>query len=99
MSKVSLKARNLLIDCLCIFVPAGNEFITEYGVHIVNHTKNVTLVIFAVFLTWEWTEGGSRKLCDKVAIIKNGKLVAASTMDEVKGDASLEETFLELEQK
>ena len=41
----------------------------------------------------------AEKLCDKVAIIKNGKLVAASTMDEVKGDASLEETFLELEQK
>ena len=41
----------------------------------------------------------AEKLCDKVAIIKNGRLIAAGTMDEVKGDASLEETFLELEQK
>ena len=41
----------------------------------------------------------AEKLCDKVAIIKNGRLVASGTMDEVKGDTSLEETFLELEQK
>ncbi len=39
----------------------------------------------------------AEKLCDKVAIIKNGKLIRTGTMDEVKGDASLEETFLELE--
>lgn len=36
------------------------------------------------------------KLCNKVAIIKGGKLVAAGTIDEVKGDTSLESTFLEL---
>ena len=40
----------------------------------------------------------AEKLCDKVAIIKNGKLVKSGTMDEVKGDDSLEEVFLELEQ-
>ncbi len=40
----------------------------------------------------------AEKLCDKVAIIKNGALVASGTMDEVKGDASLEEVFLELEE-
>jgi len=39
----------------------------------------------------------AEKLCDKVAIIKNGKLVRAGTMDEVRGDISLEEGFLELE--
>ena len=39
----------------------------------------------------------AEKLCDKVAIIKNGRLVKAGTMDEVKGDASLEAVFLELE--
>lgn len=39
----------------------------------------------------------AEKLCDKVAIIKGGKLVTAGTMDEVKGDSSLEEVFLELE--
>ncbi len=39
----------------------------------------------------------AEKLCDKVAIIKQGKLIKAGTMDEVKGDDSLEEVFLELE--
>jgi ABC-2 type transport system ATP-binding protein len=39
----------------------------------------------------------AEKLCDKVAIIKSGKLIKAGTMDEVKGDASLEAVFLELE--
>lgn len=38
----------------------------------------------------------AEKLCDKIAIIKNGKLIKAGTMDEVKGDTSLENTFLEL---
>ena len=39
----------------------------------------------------------AEKLCDRVAIIKNGKLVAFGSMDDVKGDDSLEEVFLELE--
>ncbi len=39
----------------------------------------------------------AEKLCDRVAIIKSGRLVKAGTMDEVKGDASLETVFLELE--
>ncbi|MBQ6065997.1 MAG: ABC transporter ATP-binding protein [Clostridia bacterium] len=39
----------------------------------------------------------AEKLCDKVAIIKNGKLVVSGTMEEVKGNASLEDVFLELE--
>lgn len=39
----------------------------------------------------------AEKLCDKVAIIKSGRLVVAGSMDEVRGDASLEEVFLELE--
>lgn len=39
----------------------------------------------------------AEKLCDKVAIIKGGKLIRSGTMDEVKGDDSLEEVFLELE--
>lgn len=38
----------------------------------------------------------AEKLCDKVAIIKDGKLIRCGTMDEVKGDESLEEVFLEL---
>ncbi len=39
----------------------------------------------------------AEKLCDKVAIIKSGRLIRSGTMEEVKGDASLEEVFLELE--
>ena len=39
----------------------------------------------------------AEKLCDKIAIIKDGKLVASGTVDEVTGDASLESTFLDLE--
>ena len=41
----------------------------------------------------------AEKLCDKGAIIKGGKLVRSGTMEEVKGDDSLEEVFLELEEE
>ena len=37
----------------------------------------------------------AEKLCDKVAIIKEGKLIVSGTMDEVKGSASLEDAFLD----
>lgn len=39
----------------------------------------------------------AEKLCDKVAIIKNGQLIKSGTMEDVRGDDSLEEVFLELE--
>ena len=39
----------------------------------------------------------AEKLCDKVAIIKQGKLIRSGTMEEVKGDESLENVFLDLE--
>ena len=39
----------------------------------------------------------AEKLCDKVAIIKGGKLIRSGTMEDVKGDTSLESVFLELE--
>lgn len=38
----------------------------------------------------------AEKLCDKVAIIRQGRIVANGTMEEIKGDSSLEEVFLEL---
>ena len=38
----------------------------------------------------------AEKLCDRVAIIKNGKIVKVGNMDEIKGDESLEQVFLEL---
>lgn len=39
----------------------------------------------------------AEKLCDKVAIIKGGRLIRSGTMEEVKGDESLEQVFLDLE--
>jgi ABC-type multidrug transport system, ATPase component len=39
----------------------------------------------------------AEKLCDKIAIIKQGKLIASGTMEEVKGSTSLENVFLDLE--
>ena len=39
----------------------------------------------------------AEKLCDKVCIIKNGKIVKEGSMEEIKGDESLEQVFLELE--
>ena len=41
----------------------------------------------------------AEKLCDQVAIIRGGRLVASGPMEEVKGDSSLEEVFLELAEK
>lgn len=40
----------------------------------------------------------AEKLCDKVAIIKGGQLMRSGTMEEVKGDTSLEDVFLDLEE-
>ena len=40
----------------------------------------------------------AEKLCDKIAIIKGGRLIVSGTMEEVKGDESLEDVFLELEE-
>ena len=39
----------------------------------------------------------AEKLCDKVAVIKNGKLITSGAMEDIVGDASLESVFLELE--
>ena len=50
----------------------------------------------AIFFSTHVLEG-AEKLCDKVAIIKGGKLIRSGTMQEVRGDASLEQAFLELE--
>ena len=41
----------------------------------------------------------AEKLCDKVVILRQGALIASGTMEEVKGDSSLEQVFLELEEK
>ena len=39
----------------------------------------------------------AEKLCTKVAIIKQGKIIKVGSMNEIKGDKSLEKVFLELE--
>ena len=41
----------------------------------------------------------AEKLCSRVAIIKNGKLVKSGSMKDIKGDKSLEKVFMELEDK
>lgn len=56
------------------------------------HCKNGGAIFFSTHVL-EVAE----KLCHKVAIIKDGQLVKSGTMDEVKGDGSLENVFLELE--
>lgn len=50
----------------------------------------------AIFFSTHVLEVAER-LCDKIAIIRGGKLVRSGTMEEVKGDDSLEDVFLELE--
>lgn len=52
----------------------------------------------AIFFSTHVLEVAER-LCDKVAIIKGGKLMRSGSMEEVKGDTSLEEVFLDLEDK
>ena len=52
----------------------------------------------AIFFSTHVLEA-AEKLCDKVAIIKDGHLIKSGTMEEVKGDKSLENVFLELEDK
>lgn len=51
----------------------------------------------AIFFSTHVLEVAER-LCDKVAIIKSGKLIRSGTMEEVRGDESLESVFLELEE-
>lgn len=58
--------------------------------------KNMCKEGSAVFFSTHVLEV-AEKLCNKVAIIKGGKIIAKGTMEEVKGDKTLEETFLELE--
>ena len=52
----------------------------------------------AIFFTTHVLEV-AEKLCDKIAIIKNGKLIKSGTIEEVKGDTSLEDVFLDLEEE
>ena len=52
----------------------------------------------AIFFSTHILEVAER-LCDKVAIIKSGRLIASGEMDEIRGDSSLESVFFELEEK
>lgn len=64
--------------------------------HLKNFMKELCKEGSAIFFSTHVLEV-AEKLCDKVAIIKKGKLVASGTMEEVKGKTSLEDVFLELE--
>lgn len=64
--------------------------------HLKNFMKELCKDGSAIFFSTHVLEV-AEKLCDKVAIIKKGKLVASGTMEEVKGKTSLEDVFLELE--
>lgn len=52
---------------------------------------------YAIFFSTHVLEV-AEKLCDKIAIIKKGDLIKSGTMEEVKGDDSLEDVFLEMEE-
>ena len=41
----------------------------------------------------------AEKLCSRVAIIKNGKIIKSGSMESIKGDKSLEKVFMELEER
>lgn len=60
-----------------------------------NYMKEICLQGGAIFFSTHVLDV-AEKLCNKVAIIKNGKLIASGTMDEIKGKESLEDIFLEL---
>ena len=64
--------------------------------HLKNFMKDLCSEGSAIFFSTHVLEV-AEKLCDKVAIIKKGKLVASGTMEEVKGKTSLEDVFLELD--
>ncbi|TGY42665.1 ABC transporter ATP-binding protein [Clostridium sartagoforme] len=57
--------------------------------------KNICNEGAAIFFSTHVLEV-AEKLCDKVAIIKDGKIVSKGTMEEVKGNSSLEDIFMEL---
>lgn len=66
--------------------------------HLLKETmKNICENGSAIFFSTHVLEV-AEKLCDKVAIISGGKLMKSGTMEEVKGDTSLEDVFLELEE-
>lgn len=58
------------------------------------HAQNGNAVFFSTHIL-----DVAEKLCDRVAIIKNGKIVKVGKMKDIKGDESLETVFLELEDK
>ena len=79
-----------------------NVFLVEVQTWGIFHTELVVSLLdkrafFRGKLATDVDPAFQEKLCDQVAIIKGGKLIRSGTMSEVKGDDSLEEVFLELE--
>ena len=80
------------VDVLLVEVQTGGIFHTELVVSLLDKRA-----FFQRKLAADVNPALQEKLCDQVAIIKNGKLIRAGSMAEVRGDASLETVFLELE--
>ena len=78
-------------DALCVCTTGGGGNLPEYIIH----QAEMIVRLMGVGATSVTAE----KLCDKVAIIKGGKIIKVGTMEEVKGDESLEEVFLDLEKE
>ena len=73
-------------------------YMSEVSKHIKNIMKQMAKEGKTIFFSTHILDV-AEKLCDRVAIIKNGKIVKIGEMKEIKGDTSLEEVFLELGEK
>ena len=104
-----IKYLNFIADVFAIAPAERQERIRKYAdlleltgdlaqpVSAYSHGMKQKLAVIAAWLHATHVLEVAEKLCDKVAIIKQGRLVKVGTMDEVRGDDSLEEVFLELE--
>ncbi|MCI8284241.1 MAG: ABC transporter ATP-binding protein [Firmicutes bacterium] len=67
----------------------------EASYHLKNIMKELCEKGSAIFFSTHVLEV-AEKLCDTVSIIKEGKMIASGTMEEVRGDHSLEDIFMEV---
>ncbi len=89
-------ARALLHDPRVLILDEPTTGLDVQGRRVFHNTiKELHKTGKTIFLTTHQMED-VEKLCDEVAILHKGEMKAAGTLKEVKGDASLEEVFLEL---
>ena len=71
----------------------SEKYVEQYVKEIMNEmVKEGKIIFFSTHIL-----DVAEKLCSRVGIIKKGELVKVGSMDEIKGDESLEKVFLELE--